>query len=321
MKLQKKYEIGQKIATREAYGDALAEFGADESIVVMDADLSKSTKTANFKKVYPERFINCGIAEGNMISVAAGLATTGKTVFASSFAMFAAGRAFEQVRNSVGYPHLNVKIGATHAGITVGEDGATHQCNEDISIMRTIPGMVVINPGDAVEARAAVYAAIHYDGPVYLRFGRLAVPVVNDEETFEFEIGKGMKLREGKDVTIVSTGICTAEAIKAAEELEKEGISAAIVNIHTIKPIDKEILAQAAKETGCIVTAEEHNVIGGLGSAVCEALAETCPVPVLRVGVNDCFGKSGKAAELIDEFGLSARFIVAKAKEAIALKK
>ncbi len=321
MKLQKKYEIGQKIATREAYGDALAEFGADERIVVMDADLSKSTKTANFKKVFPERFINCGIAEANMISTAAGLSTTGKIVFASSFAMFAAGRAFEQVRNSVGYPHLNVKIGATHAGITVGEDGATHQCNEDISIMRTIPGMVVINPGDAVEARAAVYAAIQYEGPVYLRFGRLAVPVVNDEETFEFEIGKGQQLREGKDVTIISTGICTAEAIKAAEELEKEGISAAIVNIHTIKPIDKEIIKNAAENTGCIVTAEEHSIIGGLGSAVCEVLAEECPVPVLRVGVNDCFGKSGKAGDLIDEFGLSARFIVAKAKEAIALKK
>ena len=321
MKLQKKYEIGQKIATREAYGDALAEFGADENIVVMDADLSKSTKTANFKKVYPERFINCGIAEGNMISTAAGLATTGKIVFASSFAMFAAGRAFEQVRNSVGYPHLNVKIGATHAGITVGEDGATHQCNEDLSIMRTIPGMVVINPGDAVEARAAVYAAIHYEGPVYLRFGRLAVPVVNDEETFEFEIGKGIQIKEGTDVTIVSTGICTAEAIKAAEELEKEGISAAVINIHTIKPIDKAILKNAAEKTGCIVTAEEHSIIGGLGSAVCEALAEECPVPVLRVGVNDCFGKSGKAVDLIDEFGLSARFIVAKAKEAIALKK
>ena len=321
MKLQKKYEIGQKIATREAYGDALAEFGADEKIVVMDADLSKSTKTANFKKVYPERFINCGIAEANMISVAAGLATTGKTVFASSFAMFAAGRAFEQVRNSVGYPHLNVKIGATHAGITVGEDGATHQCNEDISIMRTIPGMVVINPGDAVEARAAVWAAIHYDGPVYLRFGRLAVPVVNDEETFEFEIGKGQQLREGTDVTIVSTGICTAEAIKAAEMLEAEGISAAIVNIHTIKPIDKAILKVNAEKTGCIVTAEEHSIIGGLGSAVCEALSEECPVPVLRVGVNDCFGKSGKAVDLIDEFGLSARFIVEKAKAAIALKK
>ena len=321
MKLQKKYEIGQKIATREAYGAALAEFGADENIIVMDADLSKSTKTADFKKVYPERFINCGIAESNMISVAAGLASTGKTVFASSFAMFAAGRAFEQVRNSVAYPHLNVKIGATHAGITVGEDGATHQCNEDLSIMRTIPGMVVINPGDAVEARAAVLAAINYEGPVYLRFGRLAVPVVNDEETFEFEIGKGLQLRDGKDVTIVSTGICTAEAIKAAEELEKEGISAAIINIHTIKPIDKAILKAAAEKTGCIVTAEEHSIIGGLGSAVCEALAEECPVPVLRVGVNDCFGKSGKAVDLIDEFGLSARFIVAKAKEAIALKK
>ena len=321
MKLQKKYEIGQKVATREAYGDALAEFGADENIIVMDADLSKSTKTANFKAVYPERFINCGIAEANMVSVAAGLASTGKTVFASSFAMFAAGRAFEQVRNSVAYPHLNVKIGATHAGITVGEDGATHQCNEDLSIMRTIPGMVVINPGDAVEARAAVLAAINYDGPVYLRFGRLAVPVVNDEETFEFEIGKGIQVREGTDVTIVSTGICTAEAIKAAEELEKEGISAAIINIHTIKPIDRDILTAAAKKTGCIVTAEEHNIIGGLGSAVCEVLSETCPVPVLKVGVNDCFGKSGKAGELIDVFGLSARFIVEKVKEAIALKK
>ena len=321
MKLQKKYEIGQKVATREAYGDALAEFGSDPRIVVMDADLSKSTKTANFKKVYPERFINCGIAEGNMISVAAGLAASGKIAFASSFAMFAAGRAFEQVRNSVAYPHLNVKIGATHAGITVGEDGATHQCNEDISIMRTIPGMVVINPGDAVEARAAVYAAIHYDGPVYLRFGRLAVPVVNDEETFEFEIGKGQQLREGTDVTIVSTGICTAEALKAADALKAEGVSAAVVNIHTIKPIDREILIAAAKKTGCIVTAEEHNVIGGLGSAVCEVLAEECPVPVLRVGVQDTFGKSGKAAELIDEFGISAPFIAKKAKEAILLKK
>ncbi len=321
MKLAKKYEIGQKVATREAYGDALAEFGADPRIVVMDADLSKSTKTANFKAVYPERFLNCGIAEGNMMSVAAGLATTGKIVFASSFAMFAAGRAFEQVRNSIGYPHLNVKIGATHAGITVGEDGATHQCNEDLSVMRTIPGMVVINPADAVEARAAVAAAIEYEGPVYLRFGRLAVPVVNDEETYEFQIGKGITLRDGKDVTLVSTGICTDQALKAAEELAAEGISARVINIHTIKPIDKDLLAKAAKETGCMVTAEEHSVIGGLGSAVCEAVAETCPVPVLRVGVADCFGKSGKAVELIDEFGLSARFIVAKAKEAIALKK
>ena len=321
MKLNKKYEIGQKVATREAYGDALAEFGSDPRLVVMDADLSKSTKTANFKKVYPDRFINCGIAEGNMMSVAAGLATTGKIVFASSFAMFAAGRAFEQVRNSIGYPHLNVKIGATHAGITVGEDGATHQCNEDLGVMRTIPGMVVINPADAVEARAAVAAAIRYNGPMYLRFGRLAVPVVNDEETYEFEIGKGIQLRDGKDVTIVSTGICPDQALKAAEELAQEGISARVVNIHTIKPIDVEILTKAARETGCIVTAEEHNIIGGLGSAVCESVSATCPVPVLRVGVNDVFGKSGKATELIDEFGLSARFIKAKAKEAIALKK
>lgn len=321
MKLTKKYELGQKIATREAYGDALAEFGSDERIVVLDADLSKSTKTANFKKVYPDRFINCGIAEGNMISVAAGLATTGKIPFASSFAMFAAGRAFEQVRNSVGYPHLNVKIGATHAGITVGEDGATHQCNEDLSVMRTIPGMVVINPADAVEARAAVRAAIDYDGPVYLRFGRLAVPVVNDEDTFEFEIGKGITLKEGKDVTIVATGICVAEATKAAEILASEGISAEIIDIHTIKPIDAALLQQSALKTGCMVTAEEHNIIGGLGSAVCEAVCEKTPVPVLRVGIRDCFGKSGKANELIDEFELSAPFIVAKAKEAIALKK
>lgn len=321
MKLTKKYELGQKIATREAYGDALAEFGSDNRIVVLDADLSKSTKTANFKKVYPDRFFNCGIAEGNMISVAAGLATTGKIPFASSFAMFAAGRAFEQVRNSVGYPHLNVKIGATHAGITVGEDGATHQCNEDISVMRTIPGMVVINPADAVEARAAVRAAIDYEGPVYMRFGRLAVPVVNDEENFEFEIGKGITLREGKDVTIVATGICVAEAVKAAETLAAEGISAEIIDIHTIKPIDAALLQKSAAKTGCMVTAEEHSIIGGLGSAVCEAVCEKTPVPVLRVGIQDCFGKSGKANELIDEFELSAPFIVAKAKEAIALKK
>ena len=321
MKLNKKYEIGQKVATREAYGDALAEFGSDERIVVLDADLSKSTKTANFKKVYPDRFINCGIAEGNMISVAAGLATTGKIAFASSFAMFAAGRAFEQVRNSVGYPHLNVKIGATHAGITVGEDGATHQCNEDLSIMRTIPGMVVINPADAVEARAAVKAAIDYEGPIYLRFGRLAVPVVNDEDTFEFEIGKGVLLQEGKDVTIVATGICVAEALKAAETLKAEGISAEVIDIHTIKPIDAELLQKSAAKTGCMVTAEEHNVIGGLGSAVCEAVCEKTPVPVLRVGIQDCFGKSGKAVELIDEFGLSAPFIVEKAKAAMKLKK
>ena len=313
--------MADKIATREAYGNALAEFGDKYDFVVLDADLAAATKTGIFKKKFPERFFDCGIAEGNMMSVAAGLAAAGKVVFASSFAMFAAGRAYEQVRNCIGYPHLNVKIGATHAGITVGEDGATHQCIEDFALMRAIPGMVVINPADAVEARAAVYAAIHYDGPVYLRFGRLAVPVVFDEETYDFEIGKGAKIRDGKDVTIVATGICTAEAIKAAEELEKEGISAEIINIHTIKPIDTEILKNSAAKTGCVVTAEEHNIVGGLGSAVCEALAETNPVPVLRVGVNDCFGKSGKAAELIDVFGLSARFITAKAKEAIALKK
>lgn len=321
MKLKKIYNVGDKIATREAYGAALAEFGADYDLVVFDADLSKSTKTGTFQKAFPERFFNCGIAEGNMISVAAGVATTGKIAFASSFAMFAAGRAFEQVRNSVGYPHLNVKIGATHAGITVGEDGATHQCNEDLALMRTIPGMVVINPADAVEARAAVLAAIKHDGPVYLRFGRLAVPVINDEDTYEFEIGKGQIVSEGSDVTIVSTGILTAQANIAKDMLAAEGISAEIVNIHTIKPLDKDIIIASAKKTGCIVTAEEHSIIGGLGSAVCEAVSELYPVPVLRVGVNDVFGKSGKATELLDEFGISAKFIVEKAKAAIAAKK
>ncbi len=321
MKLKKIYNVGDKIATREAYGAALAEFGADYDMVVFDADLSKSTKTNTFQKAFPDRFFNCGIAEGNMIAVAAGVATTGKIAFASSFAMFAAGRAFEQVRNSVGYPHLNVKIGATHAGITVGEDGATHQCNEDLALMRTIPGMVVINPADAVEARAAVLAAIQHDGPVYLRFGRLAVPVINDEDTYEFEIGKGQVVSEGTDVTIVSTGILTAQAVIAKDLLAAEGISARIVNIHTIKPLDTDLIVESAKKTGCIVTAEEHSVIGGLGSAVCEAVSELCPVPVLRVGVNDVFGKSGKAAELLDEFGISAKFIVEKAKAAIAAKK
>jgi len=320
MKLTKKYEVGKKIATREAYGDALAEFGGDERIVVLDADLSKSTKTANFKKLYPERFVNCGIAEGNMMAVSAGIATTGKIPFASSFAMFAAGRAYEQVRNSIGYPHLNVKIGATHAGITVGEDGATHQCNEDIGIMRTIPGMVILNPADAAEARACVKAAIDYYGPVYLRFGRLGVPVIFDEDTFDFEIGKGNLLRGGKDVSIIATGIMTCEALKAAEILAQEGISARVINIATIKPIDKDIIISAAKETGAIVTGEEHNVIGGLGSAVCETVAEACPVPVIRVGVEDKFGKSGKATELMEEFGLCAANLVAKAKAAVALK-
>ncbi|MBQ9545456.1 MAG: transketolase family protein [Clostridia bacterium] len=321
MKLKKIYNVGDKIATREAYGAALAEFGAEYDLVVFDADLSKSTKTSTFQKAFPDRFFNCGIAEGNMMAVAAGVATTGKIAFASSFAMFAAGRAFEQVRNSIGYPHLNVKIGATHAGITVGEDGATHQCNEDLGLMRTIPGMVVINPADAVEARAAVLAAIKHDGPVYLRFGRLAVPVINDEDTYEFEIGKGQVVADGDDVTIVSTGVLTAQAIIAREMLSKEGISARLVNIHTIKPIDSQLLAESAAKTGCIVTAEEHSIIGGLGSAVCESVAETCPVPVLRVGVNDVFGKSGKAVELLDEFGISAPFIAEKAKLAISAKK
>lgn len=314
------YEIGKKIATREAYGNALAEFGCDERIVVLDADLSKSTKTATFIKKYPERFFNCGIAEGDMVSVAAGLATTGKIPFASSFAMFAAGRAFEPIRNSIGYPHLNVKIGATHAGITVGEDGATHQCNEDLALMRVIPGMVVLNPADAAEARAAVKAAIDYNGPVYLRFGRLSVPVIYDTDTYKFEIGKGDMISDGKDVTLVATGIMVAQAIEAAEMLKAEGISARVINIATIKPLDKEIIIKAAKETGAIVTAEEHSVIGGLGSAVCEALCEEKPVPVLKVGIQDTFGKSGKAEELLKIYGLTAADIADKAKKAIAMK-
>ncbi len=313
------YKIGEKKATREAYGDALKEFGANENVVVLDADLSKSTKTDTFKKVYPERFVNCGIAEGNMISVAAGLATCGKTVFASSFAMFAAGRAFEQVRNSVGYPKINVKIGATHAGISVGEDGATHQCLEDMGIMRTIPNMVIINPADGNEAILAVKAAIEYEGPVYLRFGRLAVPVIFDEN-YKFEIGKGVVLEDGSDVTLVATGLMVPEALKAAEELKNDGISARVINISTIKPLDNELILKAAKETGAIVTCEEHNIIGGLGSAVAEALAEGCPVPMKRVGTCDVFGKSGVPAKLLEEYGLDVKTIVAKAKEAIAMK-
>ena len=310
------------IATRQAYGEALVEFGAIyPEIVVLDADLSKSTKTDGFKKKFPNRHINCGISEGNMMSVAAGLATTGKIVFASSFAMFAAGRAFEQVRNSIGYPHLNVKIGATHAGVSVGEDGATHQCCEDIGIMRTIPGMVIINPSDAVEARAAVEAAIKYDGPVYLRFGRLNVPVINDRPEYKFEIGKGVTLKDGTDVTIIATGLLVPEALVASELLEAEGISARVINIHTIKPIDSELIAEAAEQTGAIVTAEEHNIIGGLGSAVCEVTSELNPVPVLRVGIEDIFGKSGEAKAVVKYFGLTAENIVKKAKLAIALKK
>ena len=311
--------MAEKIATRDAYGAALAELGDKYDFVVLDADLAAATKTGVFKKKFPERFFDCGIAEGNMMSVAAGIASTGKPVFASSFAMFAAGRAFEQIRNSIGYPHLNVKIGATHAGITVGEDGATHQCLEDIALMRTIPGMTIINPADAVEAKAAVKAALEINGPVYLRFGRMAVPVVYDE-SYTFELGKGVKMADGNDVTIVATGIMVDLALQAAEQLKNEGISARVINIHTIKPLDKDIVVTAAKETGAIVTAEEHNVIGGLGSAVAEAVCEACPVPVLRVGVQDAYGHSGKVPPLMKMYGLTVEDIVAKAKEAVKLK-
>ena len=313
--------IGDKKATRESYGMALAELGEKYDIVVMDADLSKSTKTDTFKKKFPEKFINTGIAEGNMLSTAAGIASTGKTVFASSFAMFAAGRAFAQISNSVAYPHLNVKIGATHAGISVGEDGATHQCLEDIGIMRTIPGMVIINPADHVEAMAAVEAAIKHDGPVYLRFGRLAVPQIYDENEYKFELGKGVQLKEGTDATIIATGLMVPYALEACEALKNEGIDAAVVNIHTIKPIDREIIDNAAKKTGAVVTVEEHNVYGGLGSAVAEVLCETTPVPMLRIGTQDVFGKSGKPYDLLKEYGLSTENIVAKVKEVIAMKK
>ncbi len=308
-----------KCATRDAYGAALKQLGTRDDILVLDADLAKATKTIAFKKEFPEKFIDCGIAEGNMMGVAAGLATTGYTVFASSFAMFAAGRAFEQVRNSIAYPNLNVKIGATHAGISVGEDGASHQCCEDIALMRSIPNMVIINPADDIEAMAAVHAAVDHEGPVYMRFGRLAVPRINSED-YKFELGKGVLLKDGKDVTIVASGLMVGEALIAAETLAAEGIDARVINIHTIKPIDKDILVAAAKETGAIVTAEEHSVIGGLGSAVSEALAEEYPVPVVKLGVNDTFGKSGPALELLKIFGLDAENIVAKAKKAIELK-
>lgn len=309
-----------KTATRDAYGKALVELGdTDKKIIVLDADLAAATKTGMFKKAHPEKFVDCGIAEGNMMGVAAGLASAGYTVFASSFAMFAAGRAFEQVRNSIGYPHLNVKIGATHAGISVGEDGASHQCCEDIGLMRTIPGMVILNPADDIEARACVLAAAEHDGPVYMRFGRLAVPRVFDEN-YKFEIGKGAVLKDGTDVTIIATGLMVNEALMAAEKLSDEGISARVVNMATIKPIDRDIIIDSAKKTGVIVTAEEHNIIGGLGSAVAEVVCETVPVPVLRVGVNDVFGKSGPAVQLLHEFGLDADNIAAKAKEAVDLK-
>ncbi len=305
----------KKIATRESYGNALAELGKEhENLVVLDADLSGATKTGIFKKAFPERHINCGIAEGNMMSVAAGIATTGKVPFASTFAMFASGRAFEQVRNSIGYPHLNVKIGATHAGISVGEDGATHQCNEDIALMRTIPGMVVINPSDDVEAKAAVKAAYEHNGPVYLRFGRLAVPVINDNPDYKFEIGKGVVLREGSDVTIFATGLTVAESLQAAEKLAADGISAKVINIHTIKPLDKELVVAAAKATGKVVTVEEHSVIGGLGSAVCDLLSEVAPTKVMKIGINDVFGESGPAVELIKKYGLDADSIYTKVK-------
>lgn len=313
--------MAEKIATRQAYGEALADLGEKYNFVVLDADLAAATKTSIFKKKFPNRHFDCGIAEGNMMSVAAGLAAAGKIPFVSSFAMFAAGRAFEQIRNSVGYPHLNVKIGATHAGITVGEDGATHQCNEDIALMRAIPGMTVINPADAVEARAAVEAALHFDGPVYLRFGRYAVPVINDKETYKFELGKGVQLREGSDVTIIATGIMVDMANTAADMLQAEGISARVINIHTIKPLDREIVLKAAKETGAIVTAEEHSIIGGLGAAVAETVCEGYPAPVVRVGVNDVFGRSGSVPALLEAYGLTPANIVEKAKQAIALKK
>ena len=306
----------KKIATRESYGNALAELGATcPDLVVLDADLSGATKTGTFKKAFPERHINCGIAEGNMMTVAAGIATTGKVPFASSFAMFAAGRAFEQVRNSIGYPHLNVKIGATHAGISVGEDGATHQCNEDIALMRAIPGMVVINPADDIEAKAAVKAAYEYVGPVYLRFGRLAVPVINDNADYKFEIGKGIVLREGKDVAIIATGLEVGESLAAAEMLAADGIDAKVINIHTIKPLDEELVIAAAKEMGKVVTVEEHSVIGGLGSAVAEVLSEKAPTKMLKIGVNDTFGESGPAVALIKKYGLDAESIYKKVKE------
>ena len=308
-------------ATRIGYAEGLLYLGeTDENVIVMDADLAGATQTAKFKAKYADRFFNCGIAEQNMIGIASGLSLTGFTVFASSFAMFATGRAFEQIRNSVGYPHLNVKIGATHAGISVGEDGASHQCNEDIALMRSIPGMTIINPADAVEAKAATIAAAKFEGPVYLRFGRLAVPVIFDEEDYKFEWGKGRVLTEGSDVAILATGLMVNEALMAAEQLKDEGISARVINIHTIKPLDEEIVVAAAKECGCVVTAEEHSIIGGLGAAVCETLSEQCPTPVVRVGVNDEYGRSGPAVELLHLFGLDAAHIVDAAKKAITLK-
>ena len=305
-----------KIATRDSYGNALAELGKEkENLVVLDADLAAATKTATFKKAFPERHIDCGIAEANMMGIAAGLATCGKVPFASTFAMFAAGRAFEQVRNSIGYPHLNVKIGATHAGISVGEDGASHQCNEAIALMRTVPVMTIINPSDDVEAKAAVRAAYEIDGPVYMRFGRLAVPVINDNADYKFEVGKGVTLKDGSDITILATGLEVGESLKAAEKLEADGVSVRVINIHTIKPIDKDIIIKAAKETKKLFTAEEHSIIGGLGGAVAEVLAEECPAPLYRIGVRDTFGESGPAVELLKKYKLDADGIYEQIKE------
>ena len=300
----------KKIATRDSYGNALVEIGKEhENLIVLDADLAAATKTGTFKKAFPERHIDCGIAEANMTGIAAGMSTCGYVPFISTFAMFAAGRSFEQVRNSIGYPHLNVKIGATHAGSSVGEDGATHQCNEDIALMRTIPGMVVINPCDDVEARAAVKAAYEHVGPVYLRFGRLAAPVINDEATYKFEIGKGVELRDGKDCTIIATGLCVGEALAAAETLAAKGIDAQVINIHTIKPLDEELVLAAAEKTGRIFTVEEHSVIGGLGDAVAAVLSEKCPTKLTKIGVNDVFGESGPAVELLHKYELDAEGI------------
>ncbi len=307
--------MADKIATRESYGNALAELGAkNPNVIVLDADLAAATKTGVFKKAFPDRFFDCGIAESNMIGVAAGLSTVGKIPFVSSFAMFAAGRAFEQVRNSVGYPHLNVKIGATHAGITVGEDGASHQCNEDIALMRTIPGMVVMCPSDDIEAKACVMAAADYEGPVYMRFGRAACPVINDRPDYKFEIGKGTVVREGKDLTIVATGVCVGSSLEAADELAKEGISAEVINICTIKPLDEEIIINSAKKTGKVVTAEEHSVIGGLGSAVCDTLSAHYPVPVFKIGMQDVFGESGSAAALMEKYQLDGKGVYTQIK-------
>ena len=313
--------MAKAVATRQTYGETLCEIAEQfPDLVVLDADLAAATKTEIFKKAYPDRFFDCGIAEGNMMGVAAGLASCGKIPFASSFAMFAAGRAFEQVRNIIGYPHLNVKIGATHAGCTVGEDGATHQCNEDIALMRTIPGMVIINPSDAIEARAAVIAAAEYVGPVYLRFGRANAPIVNENENYKFEIGKGVLMADGTDATIVASGLTLHIALEAAELLAAEGISARVINIHTIKPIDRDIIIKAARETGAIVTVEEHNVIGGLGGAVCEVTSEECPVPVVRIGMNDQYGRSASASQLLEYYGFTKENIAQKVKEAIAKK-